>query len=172
MTNEKKLEEIAFNKRYSRFKVQIYFKNRPAITHYGQERYGCSVAQIKFKHVTKFALDKAKGLQDCEDRILLCSKLYNGYTTATIYDRLKKTVLPDGSIQKGREVRKYVAGELVEAEENIFNGPTVIFCDVLHKNINGASSWELIPTESTKTLADINFKTEVQNALTKPKQNN
>jgi hypothetical protein len=168
VTDRKKAEEIAFNRRYSRFKVQIYFKNRQPITHYGQERYGCTVAQIRFKHVTRIVLDREKGLQDCEDRILLCDKIYNGYTVALIYDRKKETRLPDGTLQTGREIRKYIAGQLAESEEIIFpKNELRITVDVVHKNNNGVETWDLVPTESTRAIENINFKTEVENALNK-----
>ena len=120
MSTAKKAEELAFNRRYSRFKLQIFFARRSAITHYGQERYGCTVAQIKFKRVTTFWLDREKGLQDCLDRIALCDRLYNGYQTALIYDRLKILTKADGTRERGREVMKFVMGNLVESDESFF----------------------------------------------------
>jgi hypothetical protein len=122
------------------------------------------VAQIDWKRVTRFVLDREKGLQDCEDRILLCEKIYNGYDVALIYDKYLNTHLPDGTIQKGRVIRKYMNGVLVESEENIFSKYLKqITVDVAYNS----TGWKLVPTESTKPLAEINFKTEVENALSK-----
>ena len=123
MSPQQRAAEIAFNKRYSRFKLQVFFKHRNPITHYGNERKNCSVSQIIYGHIKKFYVYRDAGLQDCVDRISLVTKLYGDYTTAIIYDNKLKTTLPDGTTQKGREIIKYVAGKRVEyvEDEKIFS---------------------------------------------------
>jgi hypothetical protein len=114
MSPQQKKAEIAFNRRYSRFKLQVFFRSRAPITHYGCERINCSVAQINFGHIKKFTIHRDFGLQDCINRIKVVEKLYGAYTTAIIYDNKLKTTMPDGSMQKGREIMKYVNGVKVE----------------------------------------------------------
>ena len=123
MSPAQKAAEISFNKRYSRFKVMVFFPNRPPITHYGTERIQCTVAQIVAGHIKQFVIHRDHGLKDCIARIDLCEKLYGRYTTAVIYDNKYKTSMPDGSLQKGREIIKYVCGKKIEfvEEEKIFS---------------------------------------------------
>lgn len=163
MSYHKKAEEIAFNRKYSRFKIQIFFNKRMSITHYGQERYDCTVAQIRFGHIKQVVLDRARGLQDCIDRIAVCENLYGPYQVALIYDRRKDTRMPDGSLQKGKEIQKYIMGKLVEWEEIVLTGKEKkILTNVIHKN----GVWTLVPVEDV--LNDhVDFKQDIENALTK-----
>ncbi len=122
MSPQQKALEISFNKRYSRFKVQIFFKNRLPITHHGIERKQCTVSQIIFGHIDELVLHRDEGLKNCIDRIELCKKLYGPFTTAIIFDNNYKTILPDGTALRGREVIKYVGENKVEdtTPEEIF----------------------------------------------------
>lgn len=166
MPNRKKADEIAFNRLYSRFKLQIYFTRRTAITHYGQERYGCTVAQIKFGHKKQVVLDREKGLQDCIDRIALCEKLYGPYQVALIFDRRNDLRRPDGTIEIGKEIRKYENGELVEWEEIILTpGEKKINTNVVITN----GVWSLKPIEEISPPENIDFKKEVSKALNNKK---
>ena len=167
MTNRKQDEEIAFNKRYSRFKLQMFFPRRAPITHWGQERYGCTVAQIKYGHIKQLVLNREKGLQDCLDRIALCEKLYGSYQTALVYDRRRDTRLPDGTLQTGKEILKYTTGGiLVESDTNIFANTKEkrILVNVVNRS-NGNIS--LVPVEDLSVDA-IDFKHEVANSLAQP----
>lgn len=165
MSFKKKADEIAFNRKYSRFKLQIFFTKRGAITHYGQERYGCTVAQIRFGHIKQVVLDRERGLQDCIDRIELCVKLYGPYQAALIYDRRKDTRMPDGTVQVGKEIRKYVNGELVEYDEIVLTmKERRIITTVIHDDVKG---WSLKPIEDISPQENIDFKTEVAKALNK-----
>lgn len=169
MSQRKRNEEFAFNRKYSRFKVQIYFKNRDSITHYGQERYGCTVAQIKFSRVNRVVLDRVKGLQDCVDRITLCEQLYGAYTTALIYDLRKKTKMDDGSSQDGLVVMKFVDGKLVEQLDSdiLLQHECRIITDVVHRE----GVFTLVPAQSYEAIGSIDFKKELQNALNKKNAN-
>jgi len=165
MSFSKKAEELAFNKRYSRFKVQIYFPRRMAITHYGQERYGCTVAQINWKHVKQVTLDRERGLQDCLDRIALCEKRHGPYQVALIFDRNKILTKPDGTRERGREIMKYAIGVLVESDPVIFSTPKEkrVLCTVKHTG----TGWDLIPVEDP-VLPSIDFKKEIAASLATP----
>ncbi len=167
MSNRKKQEEIAFNRIYSRFKLQIFFTRRMAITHYGQERYHCTVAQINYKHVQQVILNRQRGLEDCIARLQLCTELYGPYQTALIYDRRRDTRMPDGKLQIGKEIRKYVGGQLVEWDEIVLpEYEKNIVCDVVHKN----DKWVLRPINLPPSPID--FKTEITNALQQPTSGN
>jgi hypothetical protein len=167
MSNSKKEEELAFNRKYSRFKLQVYFNKRMGITHFGQERYHCTVAQIRFGHVKEVILNREKGLQDCIERLQLCENLYGPYQTALIYDRRKKTVLPDGKVIKDRIIRKYLKGQLVEWEEDPFadGSEKLIITTVKHTTKDNIKFFHLEPV--TPILPTIDFKTEIANALNK-----
>lgn len=157
----KKQEELAFNKRFSRFKLQIFFKRRPAITHYGNERIKCSIDQIKFGHVKTVRLNREQGLQDCINRIAICQNLYGAYQTAVIYDRKKSLTLPDGTVQQGREVIKYVCGQLVESEDVfISESEKNVYTEVVYSTKNGTKVFDLRPIDQP-----IDFKREVEKAL-------
>lgn len=158
--NTKNEEEWAFNRRYSRFKVHIFFGGRRSpVTHHGNER-NCTVAQIRFGHVTKVVLNREQGLKDCIDRIALCEKLYGPYQTAIIYDNRKTTTLEDGTVQKGREVMKYVCGQLVESEDPVLReSEKKVYAEVKHCIKNGIKGFELQPIEP------IDFKKEVSKAF-------
>lgn len=147
MSPQQKAIEFAFNKRYSRFKLQVFFKNRPPVTHYGSERMHCTVSQILFGHVKEFTIHRDEGLKDCVKRIDVLVKLYGEYTAAIIYDNKLKTTLPDGSLQKGREIIKYVGGKCVEFldEEQIFSiSPKKIKVKTV-KDDNG--KYKILPVE-------------------------
>jgi len=162
MAHKQKADEIAFNRLYSRFKLKIFFNERKAITHYGQERYGCTVAQIRFGYINQVILDRERGLNDCIERITLCEKLYGPYQTALIYDRRKDMRLPDGTRQIGKEIRKYVMGNLVEWDEVVLC-PTEkrIITTVIREN----GSWRLKPIINPLPPDYIDFKKEVKKAL-------
>ncbi len=165
MSKQKKQEEFAFNRMYSRFKLQLFFNQRQPITHYGQERYHCTVAQIDFGHINQVTLERQKGFDDCIARIELCTRLYGPYQTALIYDRRKDTRLPDGTLEIGKEIRKYVCGNLVEWEDIILSdNEKVIVTNVIHSTKNGKKIWTLKPIDIIP-LSNIDFKTEINNAL-------
>jgi hypothetical protein len=157
----KKQQELAFNKQYSRFKLQIFYKRRSTITHYGNERVNCTFDQIRFGHIKKLMLNRELGLQDCIARIAICEKLYGKYTTAIIYDRRKKTVLEDGTEQKGREIIKYISGQLVESENPFCSeSEKKIYTEVVHFSEKGESVFRLEPCDPP-----VDFKKEVAKAL-------
>lgn len=161
MSNYKKAEEIAFNRKYSRFKLHMFFTRRMNITHYGQERYHCTVMQIRFGYVKQVILDREKGLQDCINRIAILEKLYGQYQTALIFDRRRDTRLPNGQLELGREIRKYIMGQLVEYENFVLpENEKKIVTTVIHKN----TQWTLKPL-SDPGAEKIDFKTEVANAF-------
>ena len=165
MLSKKKQEEIAFNRRYSRFKVQIFFKTRSPITHYGQERFHCTVAQIRFGHIKQVVFERDRGLKDCIDRISLCERLYGKYQTALVYDRRRDTKMRDGTVQMGSEIRKYVCGVLTESEDVIFteNDKRIVTDVVIKEGI-----FSLVPQDNN--VKNIDFKKEVTNNLNKNPQ--
>lgn len=169
MPYAKKADENRFNEKYSRFKLHIIYKNRRPITHYGQERYGSSYLQLLHGHIKQIILDREKGFKDCIERIAICQKLYNDYQVALIYDRRKDIRLPDGSLQKGKEVCKYIGGKLVEWEEVILTeSEKRILCDV-HVKFDGKNRvLSITPVEVIPPAETIDFKTEVGNAINKP----
>ncbi len=166
MNTKKQQEELAFNKRYSRFKLHAYFQNRNPLTHYGQERYNSTVAQLRFGHVKQIVLDRERGLKDCIDRIELWHKLYT-VSTALIYDRRRSTIGPDKTEIFGKEIHKYLGTQLIEWEPNpLTENDKRILCDVCIKN-NKISIIPIIPPDQLT----IDFKTEIANALNQPNTN-
>ncbi len=168
MSNAKKEEEWAFNRKYSRFKLQVYFNKRMGITHYGQERYHCTVAQIRFGYVKQVVLNRERGLQDCIERLALCVQLYGPYQTALIYDRRRKTYSTDGKVLSDHITRKYLAGRLVEWEETPFasEAEKEIVTVAKHYEKDGYKVFDLVPITPVVT-PNIDFKKEVQNAINK-----
>ena len=162
MSPAQKTAEINFNKRYSRFKVQIFFPSRMPITHYGMERNQCTVAQILAGHIKRFIIHRDQGLKDCINRIALCEKLYGRYTTAIIYDNKYKTIMPDGTEQKGREIIKYVAGKKVEfqTEDKIFKDHVAKINVAVEKSENGKIN--IVPVIVPE---EIDFKKEIASAI-------
>ncbi len=166
MSNFKKADEIAFNRKYSRFKLHMFFTRRMNITHYGQERYHCTVMQIRFGYVKQVILDREKGLQDCIDRIAILEKLYGQYQTALIFDRRRDTRLTNGQLEIGKEIRKYIMGQLVEFEDFVLpDNEKKIVTAVIHKN----NQWTLKPL-ADPLAENIDFKTQVTNAINTPKK--
>lgn len=140
-------QEQAFNRKYSRFKIIFYFYDGNRFTHYGHERVNCSVEQINFKHVHTVVLDRSKGFADC----LLRLEWFAGkYKTAMLFDRRGKTTLPNGTVQNGCCVRKYLAGELVESAEVDLADP-LIHLQVKHQG----NTWSLEPLPSAGTFQQL-----------------
>ncbi|MFC4261952.1 hypothetical protein ACFOWM_03615 [Ferruginibacter yonginensis] len=116
-----KAEEIRFCKRYSRFKVQIYFKNRAAITHYGKELANCTISQLRYGHIQVGVLNRQKGFQDCIDRIGICEKLYGKIQSAIIYDMKQQMVTEAGETLQGKIVAKYSGGAFDQLDSIVFS---------------------------------------------------
>ncbi|MBC7509360.1 MAG: hypothetical protein H7320_11540 [Ferruginibacter sp.] len=167
MSPAQKTAEINFNKVYSRFKLQVFFRNRSPITHYGSERINCTVSQISAGHIKEFVIHRDHGLKDCVNRIAICEKLYGPYTTAVIYDNKYKTKLSDGTELKGREIIKYVAGNRVEfeTEEKIFAEYPAKITVQACKNEKGKTT--ILPV---KKLEEIDFKSEIKMAISNYKK--
>ena len=87
--------ENNFNVAYSRFYIRVYLSGNPkypSLTHYGNERKGCTVRQIAYKRITSFTLDREQGLQDCYNRIPYIAQRYGVVSCSMIYDRLQTDV--------------------------------------------------------------------------------
>lgn len=141
-------QEQAFNRKYSRFKIVFFFKDKGKLTHYGHERSNCTVEQINFKHVHTIMLDRKKGFADCLTRL----EWFAGkYVTAMIFDRKGSTTLPDGTVQKGCCVRKFVNGDLAESQEIDFTDSKQYF-SVQHEGDTWKLSKCLYPEEIKKEV--------------------
>ncbi len=168
MSNAKQREECAFNSRFSRFKIHAFYKNRKPVTHHGQERYHCTVSQINHGHIKQVILNRQKGFDDCLARIDIFFKYYGKPETLMMYDKRRQTIMPDGKILDGKEIRKYIGNNLVEWEEIIIpEEEKIIIADVVSKG----NSWVLKQLKQPPP-PNIDFKTEVQNAINKPPTTN
>ena len=109
-------------------------------------------------------------MAECIDRIDLFNKKYGQVQRAFIYDRSKETILPDGTVQEGKPVIKYEAGMLHYLEDIKFtDADKKIVRHIMHRvDSSGIKTFTLhAPKDATVPLTNIDWKTEVQNALNK-----
>lgn len=126
------LAEYNFRKKYSRFKVWISFKKGGTKTFYGQET-SVTYKQINCGHVKEVVFDRKAGYFNC---IKMVEQSFKGtYITAIVFD--KKT---------HKEIRKYVAGNLVEESVIEWTEANTIISAMYISESSGGWHLEKIPS--------------------------
>ena len=159
-------EELAFNRRFWRFKVVAYFfpqQKYKQLSHFSVVK-NCSVKQIQFGHVKQVVFNSEAALAECIDRIDLFNKKYGRVQRAFIYDRSLQKKMPDGTIQEGKAIIKFENDVLTYMEPVKFNvTDRNIVREVVHReDANGNKTFTL-----HAAAAEIDFKKEISQNLYK-----
>lgn len=131
LPNPQALAEYNFRKKYSRFKLWISFKNGRTVTFYGQET-AVTFKQIICGHIKEVVFDRKAGYLNC---IKMAEEIFKGkYITAIIF-----------STKTQKEIRKYVAGNIVEDTPMIFTEANQKVPHMYVSDSNGGFHLEAIP---------------------------